>query len=165
MPLYGSTLWVLSKKCVNRFYVTWWKIMRLLLILPYIICYPVLLKINQWNCYLQRFAKFCTNMHQSRNVLLKFCSKLASSGSCSYLMRLIYCNLKDTLSINCYLQRFAKFCTNMHQSRNVLLKFCSKLASSGSCSSVSNNYVFIKQKYDVNDDFSNANEKINDSDS
>ena len=27
MPLYGCTLWDLSKKCVNRFYVTWRKSM------------------------------------------------------------------------------------------------------------------------------------------
>ena len=29
---------------------------------------------------------------------------------------------------------------------------------------MSNNYVFIKQKYDVNDDFSNVNEKLGHSD-
>ena len=117
MPLYGCTLWDLSKKCVNRFYVTWRKSMRLLLNLPY-------------------------NTH-------------------SHLLPYIVEDKPVELQLH---MRFAKFFTNMHQSMNVLLKLCSKLASSGSCSSVSNNYVFIKQKYNVNDDFSNVNEKLGHSD-
>ena len=103
MPLYGCTLWDLSKKCVNRFYVTWRKSMRFLLNLSY-------------------------NTH-------------------SHL--LIYIVEDKPVELQLHL-RFAKFFTNMHQSRNVLLKLCSKLASSGSGSGVSNNYVFIKQKYHVN---------------
>ena len=117
MPLYGCTLWDLSKKCVNRFYVTWRKSMRLLLNLPY--------------------------------------------NTRSHLLPYIVEDKPVELQLH---MRFAKFFTNMHQSMNVLLKLCSKLASSGSCSSVSNNYVFIKQKYDVNDNFSNVNEKLGHSD-
>ena len=112
MPLYGCTIWDLSKKCVNRFYVTWRNSMRFLLNLPY-------------------------NTH-------------------SHLLPHIVEDKPVELQLHLC---FAKFFTNMNQIRNVLLKLCSKLASSGSCSSVSNNYVFIKQKY-VNDDFSHVNEKL-----
>ena len=111
-------IWDLSKKYVNRFYVTWQKSMRFLLNLPY-------------------------NTH-------------------SHLLPYIVEDKPVELQLHLC---FAKFFTNMHQSRNVLLKLCSKLASSGSCSSVSNNYIFIKKKYDVNDNFSNVNKKLSHSNS
>ena len=52
--------------------------------------------------------------------------------------------------------RFISFLKSLSRSENILLKLGFQLSISGSCSSVSNSYVYIKEKYGVKGDITNC---------
>ena len=84
MPLYGSQLWDLDCKYVNRFYVAWRKAIRKLFNVPYTThCSLLPLLCDDFNVNIQikrRTISFLNSLSNSKNSLLKMCYNMSIFG-------------------------------------------------------------------------------------
>ena len=97
MPLYGSQLWDLSDRSVDKFYVAWRKAIRYLFNLPYK-THCVLLPLVCDDCTVQcqlykRFVQFYRSLNTSHNSIVGLCAKLVLKGSRS--------SVSNSLSVVC----------------------------------------------------------------
>ena len=91
MPLYGSPLWNLDGRNINRFYVAWRKGVRRLLGLPYNthcdLIHRICNDVPVSNQVHKRMFKFIDSCRSSDNYLIRLCFELACHGSQSVMCK------------------------------------------------------------------------------
>ena len=100
MPLYGSQSWDLSSTAINSFFISWRKSIRRVLKLPrqthcallHLICDDIHVSYQMYS----RCIKFCRSVFNSDNSIVKYCAKLAMSGSRSVMSN----NLSNQIKSN-----------------------------------------------------------------